>query len=247
MYSRGGDEPTAPSPLTLAEIPVDGARAYQWLEKVCDLGSRVSGSPGMVQQQQMLAQHFQQLGGTVEEQSWTERHPLDGSPVKLTNLIVRWHPDRKDRVLLCAHYDTRPYPDRDPHPSRRRDLFVGANDGGSGVAVLAELGHHMESVSGVGVDFVFFDAEELVYDDNRDKYFLGSERFARDYVANPPPTPISLRCAAGHGRRRQSADLPRGKQRELARLQAIGRRYLAHGPSTRCARVYCQTALYDSG
>lgn len=182
-HPRGGDD----SALKLSEIPVDGERAFGWLQRVCSLGSRVSGSAGMQKQQQMLADHFQQLGGAVEEQRWKVRHPLDGSAVEMVNLIVRWHPDRNDRVLLCAHYDTRPYPDRDPNPRRRRDVFVGANDGGSGVAVLAELGHHMANIANVGVDFVLFDGEELIYDDRRDKYFIGSEYFARDYATNPPP------------------------------------------------------------
>jgi Zn-dependent M28 family amino/carboxypeptidase len=63
---------------------------------------------------------------------------------------------------------------------------VGANDGASGVAILAELGHHMASVAEVGVDFVLFDGEEFVFDDDRDKYFIGSEYFARDYATKPP-------------------------------------------------------------
>ena len=79
-------------------------------------------------------------------------------------MIVSWHPERTSRVLLCCHYDTRPFPDRDPVPANRTKPFIGANDGGSGVALFMELGHHMPQIAAsYGVDFVFFDAEELIY------------------------------------------------------------------------------------
>ncbi len=184
IATYGGDTPgtARPSDFTLEQIPFDGNRAYSYLEQLCALGRRYSGSEGMRKQQALIISHFEKLGAKVERQSWRIRHPLDGSAVELTNIIVRWHPQIKDRVLLAAHYDTRPYPDRDPETPR--GLFVGANDGASGVAVLMELGNTMSTLkSRYGVDFVFFDAEEFVFDQQRDRYFLGSEYFSRDYRA----------------------------------------------------------------
>ncbi len=168
--------------------PLDATRAYAYLQTISSLGPRPSGSTGMKKQQQILEAHFTQLGGTVSRQEFEARHPLTGDPVKLANMIVEWHPERKERVLLCCHYDTRPLPDRDPDPQvRRTGTFVGANDGASGVAVLMELARLMPDLdSKYGVDFVLFDGEELVYVDRRDKYFLGSEYFANDYAKNPP-------------------------------------------------------------
>jgi hypothetical protein len=169
--------------------PLDATRAFMYLQAICSLGPRPSGSPGMTKQQQILAAHFKQLGGKVSRQEFEARHPVTRERVKMTNLIVEWHPERTERVLLCAHYDTRPLPDRDPNPqTRRTGEFIGANDGGSGVAVLMELARLMPTIdSKYGVDFVLFDGEELVYVDNRDKYFLGSEHFAGEYAKNPPP------------------------------------------------------------
>ena len=91
----------------------------------------------------------------------------------MTNLVVSWHPKRKTRVVLCCHYDTRPFPDRDPGNPRGR--VGGANDGGSGVALLMELAHHMRGLDvQVGVDFVFFDAEEYLFPRIRaGNYWLG--------------------------------------------------------------------------
>jgi hypothetical protein len=78
-------------------------------------------------------------------------------------------------------------PDQDTEPVKRREVvFIGANDGGSGVAVMMEVGHLMPRLeSRYGVDFVLFDGEELVYQDG-DKYFWGSEHFSHEYVRTPP-------------------------------------------------------------
>ncbi|MGD9723852.1 MAG: M28 family peptidase [Pirellulales bacterium] len=171
--------------LTLADIPFDGERAYGYLRQICDLGGRVSASPGMEAQQKMLAAHFQMLGGKVSYQRFRVRHPDDGSPVPMANMIVQWHPERKERILLCTHYDTRPFPDRDPR--RPRGKFVGANDGASGTALLMELAHAMPDLKGqLGVDFVFFDGEEFVFAENH-PYFIGSEYFAMNYAAQQGP------------------------------------------------------------
>jgi hypothetical protein len=169
------------------EIAVDGRRAFDYLVKICELGPRISGSDGMEQQQQLISEHFTRLGAKVGFQTFDARHPTTGGAVRMSNLIVSWHPDSKDRVLLCCHYDTRPLPDRDASPNLARSgTFVGANDGASGVALLMELGHHLPKMeSKYGIDFVFFDGEELVYGE-RDPYFLGSEYFAKSYKNDPP-------------------------------------------------------------
>ncbi len=188
VFGRGDDVDGAPPPvskLKLEDIPFNGARAYEYLQELCQIGPRQSGSPGMTQQQKLITDHFQKLGGQVERQEFTIRHPLTGAPVPMTNLIIHWHPDRKQRVLLATHYDTRPYPDQDP--VNPRGNFIGANDGGSGTALLMELGHEMPDLKGaIGVDFVLLDGEEFVFN-NQNEYFLGSEYFARAYATQPPP------------------------------------------------------------
>lgn len=184
--NSNGQARASRAPLTLEQIPFDGKAAMQWLIKICDIGPRVSGSSGMEQQQALLIPHFQALGGKVEMQTFNARDPRDGSKVPMANLIVRWHPDRKERILLCAHYDTRPFPDQDPID--KTGVFIGANDGASGVAVLAVMAQYMSAIdSKLGVDFALFDGEELVYNQG-DRYFLGSEYFARDYAGTSDRT-----------------------------------------------------------
>jgi hypothetical protein len=171
--------------LTLKDIPFDGEQAMTYLKEICAIGRRVSNSEGMTKQREYLKKHFTDLGATVTLQEFPARDPLTGNAVTLGNMIVTWHPDRKERILFCAHYDTRPFPDQDPH--NKEGLFVGANDGASGIAVMMELGKQLPQFkSKLGVDFVFFDAEEWVFSDKTDKYFLGSEHFAKEYAAKPP-------------------------------------------------------------
>ncbi len=157
-----------------------GERALAHLEAICALGPRPSGSEAMRRQRAMLAEHFRAAGGRVSGQAFRVRDRRTGDPVHMENLLISWHPDRSERILLGAHYDTRPYPDRDPVDPR--GVFIGANDGASGVALLMELARFMGSVTGPGVDFVLFDAEEYVVGP-RDPYFLGSTYFARQHAA----------------------------------------------------------------
>jgi len=177
-----GNAEAAVSRLRLEDIPFNGQRAYDYLKQLCAIGPRPSGSQGMAVQQKLLATHFQRCGGQVELQRFRYSHPVHGTPVPMANLIVRWHPESTQRILLCAHYDTLPFPMRDP--VNRRGTFIGANDGASGVAVLMELAHEMPRLpTRYGVDFALFDGEEFIFSEHH-RYFLGSEYFARQYVKN---------------------------------------------------------------
>jgi glutaminyl-peptide cyclotransferase len=180
------------SKKTSSEGSLDASRAKSYLDTICRIGPRVSGSRGMLQQQRMIVKHFTRFRAGVRFQSFDVAHPLTGLPVRMNNLIVSWNPQSKQRVLFACHYDTRPFPDRDQR--NPRGTFLGANDGASGVALFMELAHHMQAVkSTYGVDFVFFDGEELIYPQrqgnkvtDRGEYFLGSKHFAREYRDRPP-------------------------------------------------------------
>ncbi|MDZ4657492.1 MAG: M28 family peptidase [Bythopirellula sp.] len=179
LFAYAGAQPPA------ANDGFDGRRAYGYLREICSYGNRMSGSQGMKRQQELLEKHFRELGFPVEFQRFSAKHPLTGQPVPMANIIVRFFPDRQERILMAAHYDTRPLPENDVDPRKQREgVFLGANDGASGVAVLMELANHIKTLPDrYGLDFVFFDAEELVYG-RRGTYFLGSEYFAKDYVKN---------------------------------------------------------------
>lgn len=163
-------------------VAFDGKRAMDYLEEICKIGPRISGSEGMRKQQELLEKHFKARGGKVSYQRFTATQRSVRKSVEMANLIVSYHPDRTRRAILCSHYDTRPIADQEPNPRRWEDPFVSANDGGSGVAVLMELANHMKDLqTSVGIDLVFFDGEEYIYDRN-DEYFFGSKHFGREYA-----------------------------------------------------------------
>lgn len=182
--NAGSRRRTAGGRAAASRLEFQADRAYSYLVRICRLGSRTSGTDGMARQQELVTEHFRKLGARVTLQPFDAAHPLTGEPVRMTNLLVSWNPDAKQRVLLACHYDTRPFPDMDRR--NPRGTFLGANDGASGVALLMELGHHMAGLkSPWGVDFVLFDGEELVYG-KQGKYFLGSEYFAKTWSELEP-------------------------------------------------------------
>jgi Zn-dependent M28 family amino/carboxypeptidase len=162
----------------------DGEAAFRTLEAIVALGPRITGSGAMSKQQEMLQKHFEALGAKVWYHKFPISHPRSGRRVEVKNMIVTWHPNQRKRIMLCTHFDTRPQADKDP--KNPRGAFQGANDGASGVGVFAELGRFMPSIdASFGVDFVFFDAEEFVFEAGRDPLFVGSTGFANAYVADP--------------------------------------------------------------
>jgi hypothetical protein len=177
--------PTPLRELTFDHASVDEAfdskAAFEMLERLCEIGPRPSASDGMREQQRLLVEYFNHLDAANAFQEFECKHPLTQRPVTLSNFAVRFHPDRKKRLLFCCHYDTRPFPDQDRKNPQGR--FIGANDGASGVAFLCELARHVQMLDGkYGFDFVFFDGEELVYEARRDPMFLGSTYFAETYA-----------------------------------------------------------------
>jgi hypothetical protein len=171
-------------PLRLENIPFPGAQAYEDLKQLCAIGRRPSGSPGMQAQQKLLEEHFRKLGAQIEWQRFSMPDPRDGQPVPLANLIVHWHPQSEKRILLCTHYDTLPYPLRDPVDTH--GVFLGANDGTSGTAVLMELGRAIPQMKcKYGVDFALLDAEEYMFHE-QGEFFVGAKYFAQRYRQTPP-------------------------------------------------------------
>lgn len=87
----------------------------------------------------------------------------DGASLPCRNIIASANPQAGNRILLCAHWDTRPWADNDPDQANHRTPILGANDGASGVAVMMEIARlvQQQPLQGVGVDFVCFDAEDM--------------------------------------------------------------------------------------
>lgn len=192
---------TEASAAMATPAPIDGERAFGYLKQICDLGPHIAGSETNDRLRRLAADHFQKHGATVHEQPFDAPHPLTGLPVKMANLIASWHPDRSSRIVIGAHYDSRPFPDEERDPAKRKTPFIGANDPAAGVALLMELAHHLPtSPTAWGIDLVLFDGEELVYGggpDHQGEYFLGSKAFAREYAESLDSGKSSRRYVAG--------------------------------------------------
>ena len=179
-----GQGATYPAPL----VPFDGQEAMKYLKEICALGPRISGTPAHAKMVDLAEKHFKDLGLTVTRQTFEAKQRSKLLTVPMTNLIASWKPERKVRLLICTHYDTRPLADRELDSLDWKKPFVAANDGASGVAFMMELAQHLNTLDcPLGIDFVCFDGEEYIHDNRRseeggDVYFLGSRYFADDYA-----------------------------------------------------------------
>ena len=166
---------------------VDGARAQRRVAFQVDAGPRLPGTPGHERVRAWIESEMKRLGGRVETQTFTDL--TFGKPEELRNVIGHWGPHAKERgpIVLCAHYDTRPVCDEDPDPAHRADPMPGANDAGSGVAVLLEVAELMaHRPPPTPVDLVFFDGEDQGRPHAPETYSRG----ARGYAARlPSPRP----------------------------------------------------------
>lgn len=163
--------------------------AYFYCKTQCDFGPRTMNSEAHDRCGDWIMAKFRQFGLTVTPQRVT-LNGYDGTPLRSTNIIASYRPELAERILLCAHWDTRPWADNDPDSANWRKPVVGANDGASGVAVLLEVARLLGSDTtklAVGVDFVCFDAEDWGVPrwsdatDNGDSWALGAQHWS----ANP--------------------------------------------------------------
>lgn len=170
-------------------MTIDGARALARIEAQHALGPRFAGSPGHARAQALLAGW---LGGADHLRQHEFVDTFFGAPVICRNLWARFDGDEPGRLLLGTHYDTRPWADRDPDPARRHDPVPGANDGGSGVALLAELAAELQARRRRRtVDLVYFDAEDWHEIDGK-HVSMGSRRFVDDLPLDERPDAVII-------------------------------------------------------
>jgi glutaminyl-peptide cyclotransferase len=171
----------------------DELAAFRFLEAQCSFGPRNPGSYGHSRCLQYL---FEQLGAqadTVLKQKFSHLEYAGKTEIEYTNLIARFYPKEEKRLILCAHWDTRPFADEDPDRSNWDRPILGANDGASGVAVLLEIARGLrEKKPRYGVDIVLFDGEDGGRKGHTEEYLLGSRYFARNMPVPEPEFVILL-------------------------------------------------------
>lgn len=158
-----------------------GQKAYQILLDFCALGPRNPGSTAHRQAADFIFGHLEKPPFQVKRQAFVFYDSLKRDSLDLVNIIALFHPERKRRIFFSTHWDSRPYADREADTALHRRPILGANDGGSGVAVLLALAELLaEKDPKIGVDLVFFDGEDYGPEGVVSQYLLGSKYFAKN-------------------------------------------------------------------
>ena len=165
-------------------VPIfDADSAYSFIEAQVNFGPRVPSTLSHRKCGDYLVSKFESYGATVVSQEM-ELRAYNGDLLKARNVIAQFKPEKSNRVMLCAHWDTRPWADSDPDKANHYKPLPGANDGGSGVGVLLEIARHLNALPGdLGVDIILFDAEDYGLHENdshlwkrhRHSWALGSQ------------------------------------------------------------------------
>lgn len=191
--------PVTPAQPALPPTPqVSADSLFAFVERQVAFGPRVPGSDAHRACGDWIVSTLHAYGAdTVIEQRGTVK-AFNGKELPLRNIIAQFLPERKERVLLMAHYDTRPMADKDKNATRQGDPIPGANDGGSGVAVLLELARVLgaNAPGTVGFDLFFTDVEDygqptgaITSEESSDTWCLGAQHWAK----NPAPKGYTAR------------------------------------------------------
>jgi len=164
----------------------DADSAYQYVKAQVDFGPRVPNTPQHVACGNYLAEKLAGFGAKVINQ-YADLIGYDGKVLKARNIIGSFKPENKKRILLFAHWDTRPWADNDPDEKNHHTPILGANDGASGVGLLLEIARLInQKQPELGVDIIFFDAEdygapEFYKGEHKEEYWcLGTQYWARN-------------------------------------------------------------------
>lgn len=174
---------------SLPPSPFSADNAYEHIAKQVSFGPRVPNSEGHKATAEYIIHQMEQLGLQVTRQMM-KLTAYDGTELNAINIIASYHPEREKRVMIFAHWDTRPFADHDSNIMRQRQPILGADDGASGPAVMIELARVIseKGIDNYGIDFIFFDAEdyglpvwETNYDGNREEtWALGTQYWTKN-------------------------------------------------------------------
>lgn len=145
--------------VSAVEVPkFDADSAYTFVQKQVDFGPRVPNSEAHRKTAEYLEKKLKSYGAQVYIQAFTTK-TYDNTTVNLKNIIASFNPGQQKRIVLAAHWDTRPFASKDPE--KPDAPFDGADDGASGVGVLLEIARHLSAnPTRAGVDIVLFDGED---------------------------------------------------------------------------------------
>jgi Zn-dependent M28 family amino/carboxypeptidase len=154
-------ETTAPETSSVIIPAFNADSALHFVKVQTGFGARVPGSKAHAECAAWLRDKLLQTTPDVIVQDFKTR-VFNGDVYSGKNIISVYKPEARARIMLCAHWDSRPFADHDPDPAKRDKPVMGANDGASGVGVLLEIARIMKDhPPEIGVDIVFFDLEDF--------------------------------------------------------------------------------------
>ncbi|MCL2245531.1 MAG: M28 family peptidase [Lentimicrobiaceae bacterium] len=175
---------TKVEPVAVQAPDFNADSAFYFVKAQTDFGPRVPNTEAHAKCAQFLQKQLEQYCDKVTVQHFVT-HTYDGIKINGKNIIGSFFPEKERRVLLGAHWDSRPFADHDPDPANWNTPIDGANDGASGVGVLLEIARQLkEKNPTMGVDIIFFDAEDWGTPNSQniegDWWCLGSQHWAKN-------------------------------------------------------------------
>jgi hypothetical protein len=169
----------------------DEQKAFSHLVDQCSYGPRNPGSEGYKNFSIYLEKYLKNLSSNLVIQEFTYLEHITGVERNGKNFIIQFNKESNERILIGAHWDTRAISDEDTNEDNRSMPVLGANDGASGTAVLMELATIFSTNSPpIGVDIVFFDAEDVGISGQPTTYAMGSEYFSKNLPIDKPDSGI---------------------------------------------------------
>jgi hypothetical protein len=188
--NKSKNKPTKTDEPTSISAPLfDSDSAYYFVKAQTDFGPRVPNTEAHKNCAQFLQNQLEKYCDRVFGQPFVTK-TFDGTKINCKNIIGSFLPENPKRILLAAHWDSRPFADSDPNPENINKPIDGANDGASGVGVLLEIARQLhEKNPKTGVDIIFFDAEDWGTrsgeNESGDWWCLGSQHWAKNpHIAN---------------------------------------------------------------
>lgn len=158
--------------------------AFAYVKTLADMGPRIPGSKAHQKSVDWFKTQFEKFGAQVQIQT-AETKTYDGKQWLLKNVIASINPLSANRILLAAHFDSRPISEKETDPKLKDKPCPGVNDGASGVGVLMEVARILQQKDpGIGVDIILFDLEDYGMPNGgpemADTWCLGSQHWSKN-------------------------------------------------------------------
>jgi glutaminyl-peptide cyclotransferase len=187
LYSCASDQPldtssSSSSKMTPISIPkFNRDSAFSYVAAQVAFGPRVPGYDAHTQCANYLKNQLEKFGAAVTLQNFSAS-AYDGTPLEGTNIIGSFNPNHPKRLILAAHWDTRPFSDSPINTSESNEPNLGADDGASGVGVWLEVARLLKEYPlDLGVDIIFFDLEDYGENSNENSWGLGSQYWSNNF------------------------------------------------------------------